>query len=135
MKVFIIESSYPKDFYKQKLDGIAARGILNSLGVKNELRFVLDREHFKKALADAKTMNFNLIHLSCHGGEDGIALANNYQLSWDEFADLFQEIALVPQGPCNVFVLRGNQRRQKSLPEETETAWNYFRLVRRALLR
>ncbi len=44
MEVFIIESSYPKDFYKQKLDGIAAQGILNILGVTSELRFVLDRE-------------------------------------------------------------------------------------------
>ena len=96
MRVFIIESSYPKDFYEQKLDGIAAQGILNILGVENELRFVLDRKHFEKAIADAKAMNCNLIHLSCHGGEDGIALADNYQPSWDKFADLFQGIAWCP---------------------------------------
>ena len=35
MRVFIIESSYPKDFYQQKLDGIAAQDILNVLGVTN----------------------------------------------------------------------------------------------------
>lgn len=49
MKVFIIESSYPRDFYQQKLDGIADQGILNIPGHPNELRFVLDRQHFEKA--------------------------------------------------------------------------------------
>ena len=96
MKVLIVESSYPNDFYKQKLDGIAAQGILKILGVSNELRFVLDRKHFRKAIADAKEMSCSLIHLSCHGGEDGIALANNCQVNWDQFADLFQEIAWCP---------------------------------------
>lgn len=96
MRVFIIESSNPKDFYEQKLDGIAAQGILNILGVKNELRFVLDRKHFEKAIVEAKAMNCNLIHLSCHGGEDCIALADNYQPSWDKFADLFQGIGWCP---------------------------------------
>lgn len=97
MKVFIIESSYPRDFYTQKLDGVAAQGILNILGVENELRFVLDREHFEEAIADAKGLNCNLVHLSCHGDEDGIALANDYQPSWDKFADLFQENAWCPK--------------------------------------
>jgi hypothetical protein len=90
MKVFIIESSYPEDFYRRQLDGIAAQGILNILRIRNELRFALDREHFEKAIADAKAQNSTVIHLSCHGDEDGIALANNYQPSWDKFADLFQ---------------------------------------------
>ena len=97
MKVFIIESSYPKDFYKQKLDGIAAQGILNILGVANELRFVLDRKHFKQAIADAEALNCNLIHLSCHGDEEGIALANNYRPSWDKFAEFFQAQKWCPE--------------------------------------
>lgn len=90
MKALIIESSYPKDFYSQQLDGIAAQGILNILGITNELHFVLDREHLEKAIADAKDGNCNLIHLSCHGGEDGIALADDDRPTWDEFADFFQ---------------------------------------------
>lgn len=97
MKVFIIESSYPEDFYKQQLDGIAAQGILNILGIRNELRFALDREYFEKAIADAKTQNCTVIHLSCHGDEDGIALASNYQPSWDKFADLFQRNKWCPK--------------------------------------
>ncbi len=97
MKVFIIESSYPKDFYGQKLDGIAAQGILNILGIKNQLRFVLDREHFEKAVAEAKASRCTVLHLSCHGGEDGIALADNYQPTWDEFAEFFQRQKWSPE--------------------------------------
>lgn len=97
MKVFIIESSYPEDFYGQKLDGIAAQGILNILGIKNQLRFVLDREHFDKAVVEAKASHCTVIHLSCHGGEDGIALADNYQPTWDEFAEFFQKRKWSPE--------------------------------------
>jgi hypothetical protein len=53
MKVFIIESSNPEDFYRRELDGSAAQGILNILGIRNELRLAMDREYFQKAIADA----------------------------------------------------------------------------------
>lgn len=97
MKVLIIESSYPNDFYRQKLDGIAAQGILNILSISNKLRFVLDREHFQKAISEAKAMNCSLLHLSCHGGHDGIALADNDQPTWEEFARVFQRNQWCPK--------------------------------------
>jgi hypothetical protein len=97
MNVFIIESSYPKDFYRQQLDGIAAQGILNILGVRNKLRFALDLKHFESAIAEAKARNYAVIHLSCHGDKNGVALANGDQLSWDEFADSFQRNDLCPK--------------------------------------
>jgi hypothetical protein len=97
MNVFIIESSYPEDFYGQKLDGIAAQGILNILGVSNELRFALDRQHFEKAIADAKGLNSTVIHLSCHGDKHGVALTTNYQPSWDKFASFFQNNRWCPK--------------------------------------
>jgi hypothetical protein len=97
MKVFIIESSNPEDFYRQELDGIAAQGILNILGVRNELRFALNREQFEKAIADAKTLNSTVIHLSCHGNKDGVALTSNYQPTWDKFASFFQNIRWCPK--------------------------------------
>ena len=90
MNVFIIESSYPKDFYRHKLDGIAAQGLLNILGVSNQLRFALDLEYFEKGIAEAKALDCTVIHLSCHGAHDGIALADDYQPTWNEFANLFQ---------------------------------------------
>jgi hypothetical protein len=97
MNVFIIESSYPKDFYSQQLDGIAAQGILNILGVGNKLRFALDLKHFEKAIAEAKARNYTVIHLSCHGDKNGVALANDDPLSWDKFADFFQRNDLCPK--------------------------------------
>jgi hypothetical protein len=63
---------------------------LNILSISNELRFVLDREHFQKATTEAKAIDSSLIHLSCHGDHDGIALADNDQPTWEEFADVFQ---------------------------------------------
>ncbi len=97
MRVFIIESSYPKDFYQQKLDGIAAQGILNILSIPNQLRFTLDRKHFEKAIADAGAFGATLIHLSCPGDENGVALSNNYQPTWDKFADFFQQQEWCPK--------------------------------------
>jgi hypothetical protein len=97
MKVFIIESSYPKDFYGQKLDGVAAQGLLNILEIPNQLRFVLDLEHFEKAVAEAKASDCTVVHLSCHGDQDGIALADNHQSTWDAFAGLFQKNRWCPE--------------------------------------
>ena len=97
MKVFIIESSNPEDFYRRELDGRAAQGILNNLGIRNELRLAMDREYFQKAIADAKTSDCTVIHLSCHGNKDGVALTSNYQPSWDKFASFFQNIRWCPK--------------------------------------
>lgn len=129
MKVFIVESSYPEDFYRQKLDGIAAQGILNILSIRNELRFALDWEHFEKAISDAKAQNSTVIHLSCHGDEDGIALANNFQPSWNKFADLFQQNkwcpkALVMSACCGA--TRGIRDAFKNKPKK---ARNHFWIV------
>jgi hypothetical protein len=123
MKVFIIESSYPKDFYRKKLDGIAAQGILNILGVHNELRFALNRKHFEKAIADAKAMNSTVIHLSCHGDQDGVALADNYQPTWDKFASFFQNNrwcpkALVMSACCGA--TSGIRKAFESTPQKPE---------------
>jgi len=95
-KVFIIESSYPVDYYSRQLDGIATRSLLDVLQLENRIRMVLDKEHFQKGLDEASANGYRILHLSCHGDEDGIALANNYQPTWDEFADFFQNIDHCP---------------------------------------
>lgn len=95
--VLIIESSYPKDFYNRQLDGIAAQGLLNILEIRNQLRMVLNLKYFNEALHEAKRDGFHVIHLSCHGDKDGIALANNCQPTWADFAKLFLESDFAPQ--------------------------------------
>ncbi len=101
-RVLIIESNGPKDFYDGQLDSIAAQGFLDILGIRNVLRMVLDLEHFKRALRDAaprdaKRSAFDVVHLSCHGDENGIAFADNSQLEWAQFAKLFSEANCVPR--------------------------------------
>jgi len=129
VRVFIIESSYPEDFYKQKLDGIAAQGTLNILGVTNEFRFVLDRQHFERAIADARGLNCGLIHLSCHGDEDGIALADNHQPAWDEFADFFQRNNWCPNALVMSSCCGATSGIRKSLREKAKKTGNHFRIV------
>jgi hypothetical protein len=51
MNVFIIESSYPKDFYNQRLDGLVAQNLLNTMAIPNELKLAVDREFFEKAIS------------------------------------------------------------------------------------
>jgi hypothetical protein len=95
--VFIIESSYPKDFYNQQLDGIAAQSLLNILRIPNRFRVVLDLKYLRKALREAaKDDEFDVIHLSCHGGEDGIVLADDSPVKWPQFASLFDEADCAP---------------------------------------
>ena len=92
----IIESSYPEDFYHNRLDGNSVSGLLYTMRIENKLRYVLDFEHFKKALEECAEGRFEVLHISCHGGEDGIALADNVQPDWNEFCGAFQDMDYVP---------------------------------------
>jgi len=96
MKVLIAESNYPDDFYKGKLDGISTSHILNTLGIENTLKYALNFRNFKKSIEECASTGCNVFHLSCHGDEDGIALTDNYQPTWGEFADSFQDHIQTP---------------------------------------
>ncbi len=95
--VYIIESTYPTDFYHGTLDGPVAQSLLNILRIRNRLRMVLDLKHLKKAFREANRDKFDVMHLSCHGDENGIDLAKDRELDWPEFTELFQESSLVPK--------------------------------------
>lgn len=92
----IIESSYPKDFYHNRLDGNSVSGLLDTMHVENKLRYVLDFEYFKKAIKECVEGRFEVLHISCHGREDGIALADNFQPNWDQFCEAFQDLDCAP---------------------------------------
>ncbi|MGO4124012.1 hypothetical protein AB4Z01_06410 [Inquilinus sp. YAF38] len=92
MKTMIIESSYPVDFYNKNLDGDSVSSLLKTIGIDHELRYVLDEDHFHKSIEEASQKEFDIVHLSCHGDEIGIALADDTRLGWKNFSDAFQII-------------------------------------------
>ena len=90
MKVVAIESNYPEDFYKGRLDGALTHELLKLLQIQSVFRYCLDLEHFKRAVGSAARGGFDVVHVSCHGDKDGIALSDNTQLGWTEFVKCFQ---------------------------------------------
>jgi hypothetical protein len=95
--VYIIDSNYPKDHYQDRADGAIAQHILKALGIRADLRLALDREYFKKAVTRATKAGCDVLHISTHGDEDGIAICNDISgtklpqgYEWDEFVNLFQ---------------------------------------------
>jgi len=79
-----------------ELDGLSVSSLLKTIGIENSVRLVLDLEHFHKAIEEAVDGEFNVFHLSCHGSDDGIALTDNTQPSWDEFVGAFQNVKRAP---------------------------------------
>jgi hypothetical protein len=89
MKVLIIESSYPKDFFSEQLDGHIARHLTKLLGIDSELVYALDTRHLKKAIARAAKGRYDVLHISCHGRENGIILTDKTDIEWLEFVGMF----------------------------------------------
>jgi hypothetical protein len=86
----IAESSYPRDFYNKALDGVSVSSLLTTIKISNDLRFVLDFSHLRKCVKECYDKKFDVLHVSSHGDENGIALADNSCPTWDEFAKLFK---------------------------------------------
>jgi hypothetical protein len=92
-RVLVVEASYPRDFYNQTLDGVSAHNLLKTMHVDVELHMVITPDYLKKAVEKASQEDFNILHLSCHGNDEGIAVGQpDHALAWDEFVGLFQEV-------------------------------------------
>jgi hypothetical protein len=96
-KVYIIDSNYPEDHFLDRADGAIAQHILKALGVRPDLRLALDRDHFRMAVTRATRARCDILHISTHGDENGIAICNDVRGSrlpqgfeWEEFVGLFQ---------------------------------------------
>jgi hypothetical protein len=92
-RVFIAESNNPLDFHLGRLDGHAANEVLKVPRIPSLYRVVLDRKMLKKAVAEAGRFETDIFHLSCHGDETGIQLADGEELGWEELADELTPLA------------------------------------------
>lgn len=97
MKVLIIESGSPSDFYNDQLDGNSTLRLLQLLNVKSEMHVALDERRLARALKLASEETFDVIHLSCHGDKKGVQLADGTEIDWKPLADLFQKYRVQPR--------------------------------------
>lgn len=94
-QVLIVEASAPEDFYDQALDGVAVHNLLNTIGVTNELHMAITPKYLEEAIRKATRGEFNILHLACHGDDNGISVgprSPNHRLSWSEFVGFFQDL-------------------------------------------
>jgi len=82
LSVLIAESVSRDDFYDRRTDGYAANEILRIQQVRSDYRLVLDRRLLVRAVNSAAAQNFTVFHLSCHGDDDGILLADEDFVDW-----------------------------------------------------
>jgi len=99
MKVAVIESSGPDDFYNGTVDGLSTHQLLGILRIHARFNYGLDTKHLRKSLERAKTLKFDVVHLSCHGDEDrkGFFLGSGDLITWADFVHLFQEKEYSPK--------------------------------------
>lgn len=93
ISVFIAESLSPKDYYDRRMDGFAANEVLKIQSCKTDYRIVLTRNFLRRAIKEANDGNYEIFHLSCHGDDDGIQLANGDEISWLDLGIMFKTYA------------------------------------------
>lgn len=96
--VYIVESPSSNDFLNNKYEGKILSGILDLALIKTKYLLVTNKSSFKKALREKlidameETEMFPLLHLSCHGDENGIGLTDGTTINWDELAELLTPV-------------------------------------------
>src|SRR5271155_5408300 len=95
-KILIAESVFPDDFYADDREGHIVEAMARVLHWKAAYKIALNAKTLFRAIKAASTGGYDILHLSCHGDEEGIQLTDETELSWDELADSFQRAAQVP---------------------------------------
>ncbi|MDF0544868.1 hypothetical protein PX699_21190 [Sphingobium sp. H39-3-25] len=122
--VFIAESVDPEDFYERRVDGHAANEILKIRGLSTDYRIVLTKPLLKRAIKEAADGGFQIFHLSAHGNDEGICLADETKLSWAELAKLLKRVS----GPESALVMatcRGGDRNLTEALRETGATFGW----------
>jgi hypothetical protein len=96
-KVFIAESVFAQDFYKNNCEGQVVEAIARVLHWESEYKIAMNRKTLCSAIKAASEDGYDIFHLSCHGDEDGIQLTDETELSWDELAESFQDLEGTPE--------------------------------------
>jgi len=93
LSVMIAESVGRKDFYIGQTDGYAANEVLRIQQVRAAYRVVLDKPRLIRAIAEACILNMKILHLSCHGDDDGIVLTDGTEIDWLSLGKLLRRYA------------------------------------------
>ena len=94
--VHIVESPSPDELLNGITEGKALCSFLDIAEIPYSYSLVVDLDHFKKAMIDRvyesieKFQRVPILHISTHGGQEGIYLTNQYDsgnyLSWSNLA-------------------------------------------------
>lgn len=90
LRAFVAESVSPEDFYSRRWEGHIVEEIVRLLGGRTFYRIVMTRTLLGKAIRHATKYECDVFHLSCHGDESGICVADGTDMSWNDLADAFQ---------------------------------------------
>lgn len=89
-EVFIIESLDPDDEGNGRFEGAILSQTLRLHGKSPKYRYVRNVEDFKKALRSFGKSEYRYLHLSCHGDSEGLELTDQYEIDFDELANMLQ---------------------------------------------
>ena len=89
-KVLVAESLDEEAVYHEQREGLAVAEIGRLLGIEIKYRQIIEMNSLKRAVEEARSWNAIILHLSCHGDEDGIQLTDRSEIAWRELAKLTQ---------------------------------------------
>lgn len=75
------------------MDGFAANEVLKIQPCRTDYRIILTRCLLKRAIHEAHRGAYDIFHLSCHGDDDGIQLANGDLINWLDLGEMFRKYA------------------------------------------
>jgi hypothetical protein len=96
LDILIAESVFAKDFYDDNREGQVVESIARVLHWESEYKIAIDGKNLRRAIKTACADDYDILHLSCHGDDEGIQLTDETLLSWNELADCFQEGGRMP---------------------------------------